>query len=145
MTDIKIKIKIKSVLPSAPDEWARVTGVKMHTPTGRVPRPVFHVTFSDGETALIPLHEVEARYVIAAADDVSPEKTAERLLELQKMPRMKETQQRLAALEEKVLGLEAQSSTDELEEIKQTFKEWQDVCDSESGKAWSKLLKLMNK
>ena len=40
---------------------------------------------------------------------------------------------------------EAQSSTDELEEIKQTFKEWQDVCASESGKAWSKLLKLMNK
>ena len=144
MTDIKIKIKIKSVLPSAPDEWARVTGVKMHTPTGRVPRPVFHVTFSDGETALIPLHEVEARYVIAAADDVSPEKTAERLLELQKMSRMKETQQRLAALEERVRALEAQPA-DELAEIKKAWNAWRDGRVGERSREWDTLMNLITK
>ena len=128
MTGIKIKIKGKYPGCYRQGEWARVTGVEMQTLEGPFapPVPVFHVTYDGGVTAVIPLHEVAARYVTEAADDVSPEKTAERLRELQKMPRMKETQQRLAALEERVRALEAQPA-DELAEIKQTFKEWQDV------------------
>jgi len=145
MTDIKIKIK--DVHPSAyrPNEWARVTGVEMCLSPGRVPMPCFQLTYSDGETVLIPLYEIATvSYVIEAADEVSPEKTAERLRELQKLSHLKETQQRLAALEERVTALEAQSP-DELVELKEAFIDWQHAGTKGLGAAWQKLNKLMYK
>ena len=141
-----IKIKIKGNYPSCyrPNEWGRVTSVEMYIPTGYAPRPCFHVTYSDDATDYIPFPDIPDNYVIEAADDVSPEKTAERLRELQKMSHMKETQQRLAALEERVRALEAQPA-DELAEIKKAWNAWRDGRVGERSREWDTLMNLITK